>query len=779
MTEYRFSRLAPLVAAAALAACGGPSSVKPAAYSAEIRRTSFGIPHIRANDEAGLGYGIGYAYAEDNVCLLANEIVTVNGERAKHFGADGLTSDVPGLQQDNLNADFFFRLLNDDAAVDAAWQRQPPEVQALIRGYAAGYNRFLDKTGRDKLPEQCRNAPWVRRITERDVIRLVRRVAVLNSSVNFMAGMATAQPPGAAAAAVHGVATPLAPHRHTASNAIALGKDATADGRGMLLGQPHLPWGGFLRFYQLHLTIPGKLDVMGATLPGLPVVGIGYTKNFAWSHTTDTSAHFTLYALRLDPADPTRYMVDGQSRPMTKKTIAVEVRQADGTLQTQTRTLYQSQYGPLVVMPQFGLEWSNAVAYAIRDANADNHRVVEQWYAMNRAGTLDELQAVNQRIVGNPWNNTIAADKDGNTLYMNVSPVANLSAQRQEACVADAYRPLAASGLIVLDGATAACAWENDANAPQPGIVAGNRLPVLRRGDYVQNANDSAWLANPAAPLAGFAPAISASGVEQGGRTRSGLQQLGSLLAGGGRISFAQLQDIALNNKVYSAQLIADDLLRLCGGARHATADDGSSVDLGEACAQLAAWDRSANADANLGYAYFAGVMARLPADGSAWAVPFDPARPLDTPRGLKVDDPAVAALLRQALASTVRAVQDKGWPRGARWGDILAAVQDGRKVALHGGPDGLGIYNAIESVDAEGGLRTPVAGTSYLQAVRFDDNGPHAQTLLTYSQSADPQSPHHADQLERFARKEWIAQPFTDAQIAADPGYSAMSISE
>ncbi|WP_176518359.1 penicillin acylase family protein, partial [Pseudomonas faucium] len=32
--------------------------------SAQIRRTSFGVPHIVAKDERGLGYGIGYAYGQ-------------------------------------------------------------------------------------------------------------------------------------------------------------------------------------------------------------------------------------------------------------------------------------------------------------------------------------------------------------------------------------------------------------------------------------------------------------------------------------------------------------------------------------------------------------------------------------------------------------------------------------------------------------------------------------------------------------------------------------------
>lgn len=772
--------LAASVMVCAMTACGGSSNTKHAAYSAEIRRTAFGVPHIKAHDEAGLGYGIGYAFAEDNVCLLANEVVTVNGERAKYFGADGLTSSVPDLQQNNLVSDYFFHLLNDTDTVNAAWQQQIPEVQALIKGYAAGYNRFLEKTGRGKLADECRNATWVRTITEYDVIKLMRRIAVINSSAGLMEGLVAAQPPGAAPIAqFNAIAQPLSLQRHTASNAVAYGKDATDNGKGMLLGQPHLPWGDFLRFYQLHLTIPGKLDVMGATLPGLPVVGIGYTKNFAWSHTTDTSAHYTLYALQLDPTDPTRYMVDGQSKRMTRKTITVEVKAADGTVRSQSRTFYQSQFGPLVIAPQPRLNWTATTAYAIRDANAVNSRVIEQWYAMNRADSLDELQAVNERIVGNPWNDTIAADKDGNTLFLNMSPIAYVTAAKQDACIADAYKPFAAQHVFVLNGATTACEWDNDPGAPQAGIFAGERLPSLHRDDYVHNANDSAWLTNAATPMTGFSPAISTSGVEQGARTRSGLQQIHAYLAGGNRILFSQLQDLALNNKVYGAQLIVDDLLELCKGDRNAVAEDGSTVDLSDACAKLASWDRTANADANLGYVYFAGVMKQVLQYGAAWAVPFDPADPLNTPRGLRRTDPAVAALVRQALASTVHDVINAGWSPESRWGDIQVVTLNGKKIPVHGGKEEDGIYNAIKSMPGSDGLLTPSSGTSYVQAVRFDETGPHAQTLLTYSQSANPKSPHYADQLERFSKKEWIAQPFTEAQITSDPSYSSISISE
>jgi acyl-homoserine-lactone acylase len=69
--------------------------------SADIRRTSFGVPHLRADNERGLGYGIGYAYAQDNLCLLANEITTVNGERSRYFGPEPFTVE----ERENLVAD--------------------------------------------------------------------------------------------------------------------------------------------------------------------------------------------------------------------------------------------------------------------------------------------------------------------------------------------------------------------------------------------------------------------------------------------------------------------------------------------------------------------------------------------------------------------------------------------------------------------------------------------------------------------------------------------------
>src|SRR2546423_14794392 len=52
----------------------------------EIRRTEFGTPHILAHDYESLGYGYGYAFAQDDICTIANDYVTGDARRSRYFG---------------------------------------------------------------------------------------------------------------------------------------------------------------------------------------------------------------------------------------------------------------------------------------------------------------------------------------------------------------------------------------------------------------------------------------------------------------------------------------------------------------------------------------------------------------------------------------------------------------------------------------------------------------------------------------------------------------------
>lgn len=80
-----------LVCAALLTACGDKqtpvTAPQPAPrFSADLARTSHGVAHVRAENFLGLGYGLAYAYTEDNVCMLADSMLTVRGERSRYFG---------------------------------------------------------------------------------------------------------------------------------------------------------------------------------------------------------------------------------------------------------------------------------------------------------------------------------------------------------------------------------------------------------------------------------------------------------------------------------------------------------------------------------------------------------------------------------------------------------------------------------------------------------------------------------------------------------------------
>ena len=111
-------------------------------YSASIVRTSYGIPHITASSWRGIGYGVGYAYAQDNLCMLAEEFATVAGERSLHFGPK--ESAVLGFERiDNLSSDTFFRSAIDLPKLRRGIATQGCAARDVIRGYVAGYNRLL------------------------------------------------------------------------------------------------------------------------------------------------------------------------------------------------------------------------------------------------------------------------------------------------------------------------------------------------------------------------------------------------------------------------------------------------------------------------------------------------------------------------------------------------------------------------------------------------------------------------------------------------------------
>jgi acyl-homoserine-lactone acylase len=759
----------PLLITAALALAGCASLGTQDSRTATIQRTAHGVAHISAPDMHTLAYGVAYAHAQDNVCQTAQQLVTIRGERSRTFG--GVASGQLGLRLlSNEQIDLFIALHMDDAALAKAWSAAGSDAQAMAQGYVEGYNRFLADNG-NKLPAPCKGQPWVQPMTVAQLRRLNELSAVQAGLVAFADGLLLAQPPqnkatGAlpapALAARFDLEQGLADLRAAGlldspfgSNAWAFGKDTSAGGRGLLLGNPHFPWVGVNRFWQMHLTIPGRLDVMGASIGHTAVVQIGFNKDVAWSHTVSTGRRFTLHELALVPGDPTSYLVDGKPEKMRSRSVSAMVKGADGLFTVKQQTVWSTRWGPMLVVPRLGLVWNNERAYALQDANTGNVRSLATWLGFATARNVGDMQKAMANL-GVPWVNTIAADRDGNAMYADVSVVPDVDAAQIERCApstaAAALRNSAS--IFVLDGSKSTCDWKRDASSPVPGITPMQRMPLVVRSDWVHNSNDSFFYTHPQQRFDAISPLVGDDRVRSA-RTRSGLIEVPDLVARG-LVTAEAVQRQLFANRNLMARLVLPDLLAACStGAPTAQAKDG--------CAALRGWDRASDTDSR-GAHLFREFWRASQAVPKIWRVPYDKTLPITTPAGLNMEDAAVAAKVWENLAGAVQKVRAAGLALDATLGSVQRGVITEEAINLHGGEGFEGVLNYLGSQTSPGignqGFRIDY-GTSYVQTVGFDNRGPVAQALLTYGQSSDPASPHAADQLRLYARKVWPRLPF------------------
>jgi acyl-homoserine-lactone acylase len=204
------------------------------------------------------------------------------------------------------------------------------------------------------------------------------------------------------------------------------------DVSSVLLGNPHYPWDGALRFYRVGMTIPGELNVVGAGLITTPFVGIGHTDSVAWTHTVSTARRFGYYELTLDPNDPTRYRVGEESRPMMANAVTVEVLGEGGETTPVTRTLWETEFGPVAVSRR--LPWTQETCFAFA-APSSGLRIIDQYLAMYEADDVEALHGALSRYQATAFN-TMAVDHEGGAFYGDMGLVPNVDTALVMRCAA-------------------------------------------------------------------------------------------------------------------------------------------------------------------------------------------------------------------------------------------------------------------------------------------------------------------------------------------------------
>lgn len=732
-----FSLSALMLACAPDGGVSGNGASESIRETVDVRWTEHGIPHITAQTWEGLGFGFAHSVAQNGVCVLAKELVTVNGELAKYFGAEN----------GNVNSDAFHRALLNDAKIDEYLAASSADSNAMDSGYARGYNRYID-THADQLPASCAGAEWVKPIDERDLARLAIGVGIRYGLGRVTDQIATAAP-NQAIASLKPIDLSLDVEK-IGSNAYAFGSELTDTGRGILLGNPHYPWQGPSRFHMAHLTLPGEIDFMGVGLIATPRLAIGFNETIAWSHTVSTALRFTFFRLDLVPGNPMAYLVGDQERSIEAIEVAVET--ATGI---ENRTVYLTHLGPVVAGPS--TPWSDQHVYVMRDVNYENYRTGDQYAAMQRSTNVTQLKQALADHQGAAFVNTIAADKAGGALYADMSAIPNVSVDLIARCAVDQS---AGARITTLNGSDPSCDWQIDESAAAPGLMPPSQQPSLITTTYAGNSNDSYWLSNPAMRLEGYSPIIGDENAQRTLRTRSGLKFVEEVLSAGEKFDQATVENLLFSHRHYGAELFLDEVLEVC-------ADDPT---LAEACAVLAYWDRRQTVESR-GAHIFNEFFAETNQLSAHYAVPFNNADPVHTPRGLTIDEAATRDAILAALHVAVDRITDAGIALDARWGDVQFEIRNGEKIGIPGGDGRAGMFSVISArFDGDNGGYTPiVTGNSYIQSVTWNEDGsPSARAILTYSQSPEPDSPYYADQTKIYSQSQWIDMPFTEEQIAA-----------
>ncbi|MBI5896623.1 MAG: penicillin acylase family protein [Desulfobacterales bacterium] len=761
-------------------------------YCADIRWTSYGIPHILAKSLPDASFGSGYALAKLNACVLADQLLMVRSERSRYFGPDKVSGSGDRM---NLISDLFYKAMAVQDLAQASYHQQTKENRAILDAYIAGYNKYLRETGPEGLP--CADQPgaldWATPASIYDFMAYLVDFTWLGGPKPLMPYIVAAQPPAETASlgrlsapTTHDYRKLMAGAVAGASNGWAIGRDRTANKTGMLLGNPHYPWEGERRFFESQVTVPGNINYYGATLIGMPTPGIGFNEKVAWTHTVCTSKHFTYYRLALKPGDPTTYIYDGKERPMLRRQVTVQVLQPDGTLAPVTMTFYRSHFGPMLEIPGM-LDWTATSAWTIRSATDEDQGVAMRW-AMARAKNMADLKKVFARYQSVNYLNTIAVDSAGKAFYADTGNVPNVTQEMLDA-------GCALNGPQYLDGSRSACEWADDPAAAQTGIVPFKYAPQLTTTTYVANSNNSYWLANPETPIA-MTALNQLWGTERtdiGLRPRMGLTLLEEVAGPGMRVNWETFKGLLFNDRVMGAELLADDLAALCR--------TDSKLEAIGVCDALADWDKTYRLDSTGGHIFreFMSYYRSHYAYTSLWAVPFDPADPVTTPNTLNID--GSEANILTALRQGVARLQAAGLDLDAPLGEIQFTRKGDEVIPIHGGPDQDGAFNMLYyNATSNGTLLPPDVslgglpsaslidqggylinyGSSYMQLVEYTKWGrPRAKVLISYSQSTDPDSPHFSDQTFLFSQSRWRDCLFSEAQIASDPNLIIETVKE
>ncbi|MFL6717375.1 MAG: penicillin acylase family protein [Burkholderiaceae bacterium] len=421
---------------ASLPKTSGELSMSGLQNPVDVVRDKEGIPHIYAKSAHDAYFALGVVHAQDRLWQM---------EMNRRIAA-GRTAEILGPKA--VDTDRFLRTLGVRRNAQAIVQHLAPDARAALEAYAEGVNRYLAQRSGPLPPEFLLTgapapAPW----EAADSIAWMTMMA-WDLSANWtqellrmrlaqkldMAHIQAFLPPYPGDAPLHtqdytglyrslaGLSSQLEKVSAIAppslvegmgSNNWVLGGARSRTGKPLLANDPHLGLTAPALWYFAHLSAPG-LNVIGATLPGLPAVIIGRTDRIAWGLTNTASDVQDLYIEQINPENPSQYRTPDGWADFEQRTETIRIK-GEPDVQLSVRV---TRHGPVI---------SGALPLVDRaPIDARNHVMAFSWTALrpddlsfqaslrlNRARDWEEFLSAT-RDFGAPQQNVVYADVAGN-----------------------------------------------------------------------------------------------------------------------------------------------------------------------------------------------------------------------------------------------------------------------------------------------------------------------------------------------------------------------------
>ena len=400
----------------------------------EIVRDNHAVPHIFAERETDLFYGLGFAHAQDRLWQLLMLRRTAQGRLSDIFG------------RATLPVDQLMRTLDLNGVAEASLAFQGPEEMAVLNAYAAGINAQLAAIRDHGLgrgaPElflfKPTISPWqpvdslailrlmALRMTDKAALEVLQaRLALALDDERLadlfpaeqgapvmalpdFAGQFDASPPGGAVDPFDHALLPLAePGFAGASNAFAVGIERSATGGTLLATDPHLALSAPSIWMLARMEFP-EGGVIGGSIPGLPAILLGRNSDFGWGFTVSYLDDQDVFIDKLNPDDPTSYLTPTGYETLEREDVIIELKDEPG----ETLAIQRTRHGPVLNPALWGISAilppGHIASLAWTGLDPDD-QTVRSMLNLMRARTVEDAQ-IAAADFGVPSLNIVMAD---------------------------------------------------------------------------------------------------------------------------------------------------------------------------------------------------------------------------------------------------------------------------------------------------------------------------------------------------------------------------------